>query len=98
MLLLLLLLRVCALYALRQPCKDCQSTPPGCVCSACVGSAVRCACVAPERRARLLFSLTARVCGKKKLTEHPRQHAAVVDKTHGGVIDVASAPGPLSAA
>ena len=52
-------------------------------------------CVTPEVTARRqLFSLTGRVCSnKKQQTELPRQHAAiVVDKAHGGVIDVASAP------
>ena len=29
---------------------------------------------------------------KEQHTEHPRQHAAVIDKAHGGIIDVASAP------
>ena len=35
---------------------------------------------------------------KEQHTEHPRQHATVVDKAHGGVIDVASAPCQPSAA
>ena len=72
----------------------------GAMCSVCVGRVVRCACVAlgPKAR-RLVFSLTGRVCSKKKQhTEHPRQHAAVVDKAYGGVIDVASAPCQPSAA
>ena len=65
----------------------------------CVGLALRCACGAvshapSEPSARSLLSLTARVCSKKQKhhSEHPREHAAVVQKTHGGVIDVASAP------
>ena len=58
----------------------------GALCSACVGRAVWCACVAPEP----YFPLIARVCSKKNNTEHPRQHVAVVDKAHGGAIDVAS--------
>ena len=72
----------------------------GALCSVCVGRAVRCACVAPEPTARrLLFALTGRVCSKQKQhKEHPRQHAVVVDKAHGGVIDVASAPCQPSAA
>ena len=37
------------------------------MCSVRAGRAVRCACVAPEPKARrLLFSLTGRVCSKKK--------------------------------
>ena len=44
---------------------------------------VRGAPKSPEPRARLLSSLTAR---------GPRQHAVVVDKARGGVIDVESTP------
>ena len=68
--------------------------------SVCVERVVRCACVAPESTARrLLFSLTGRVCTRKKQhTEHPRQHAAVFDKAHSGLIDVATAPCQPSAA
>ena len=39
------------------------------------------------------FRLRTALQQKKQHTEHPRQHAAAVfDKAHGDVIDVASAP------
>ena len=87
---------MCVFCAQRQSCEGCQSTPCawGVLCGVRVVRSH-----APEPRARSLFSLTARVCSKtKQHTEHPRQHAAVVHKTHGGVIDSASAPCQDSAA
>ena len=38
----------------------------GAMCSVCVGRAVRSACVAPKPKARQVFSLTGRVCSRKK--------------------------------
>ena len=72
-----------------------NARPGGSKSSECVGRAVRCACVAPEPTTRrILLSLTGRDCRENtQHTDLPRQHAAVVvDKAHGGVIDVASAP------
>ena len=68
------------------------------MCSVCVRRAMRYASVAPKPKARQVFSLTGRASEKEQHTEHPRQHAAVVDKAHGGVIDVASVPCQPSAA
>ena len=38
----------------------------GAMCSVCVGRAVWCACVAPKPKARQFFSLTGRVCSRKR--------------------------------
>ena len=69
------------------------------MCSMCVGRAVRCACVAPKPKAQA-FSLTGRVCSRKRTAHRAPASAcaAVVDKAHGGLIDVASAPCQPSAA
>ena len=69
------------------------------MCSMCVGRAVRCACVAPKPKAQV-FSVTGRVCSRKRTAHRAPASAcaAVVDKAHGGLIDVASAPCQPSAA
>ena len=48
----------------------------------------------PEAKSRLISSLTVRVCSDTKCTQSTCVSLlhAVVDKAHGGVIDVASAP------
>ena len=86
---------VCALCSMAV-----SSTQPGHVVQ-CVRGACCALCVwrghTPQRT--ILSWLTARVGIKKKQhTEQPRRHAAVIDKAHGGVIDVASAPCQPSAA
>ena len=87
-----LLLGVCALdYGSNA--KAVNRRHRGAMSSVCVGRAVRCARVAPEPTARRLLFDRSRLCSKtKQHTEHPRQQAVVVDKAHGGTIDVASAP------
>ena len=101
LLLLLLVLFVCSVRY-GSHAKAVNRRHRGTLCSVFVGRAVRVRVArshAPESRTRRVFSLTARVCRKKnKYREHPRQHAAIADKAHEGVIDVASAPCPPSAA
>ena len=65
----------------------------------CVERAMRCACGAVTRpRAQstiTFFAYRSRLQQKQtqhSTPEHPREHAAVVHKTHGSVIDVPSAP------
>ena len=63
----------------------------------CVGRAARCACSEVTRPRALstttFFADRSLLRQKqKKHSEHSREHAAVVRKTHDGVIDVASAP------
>ena len=69
------------------------------MCSMWVGCAVRFACVAPKHKAQV-FSLTGRACSRKRTGHRAPASAcaAVVDKAHGGVIDVVSAPCQPSAA
>ena len=79
-----------AACAQRQSCEGYQSTlcAWGVLCGMYVARSH-----AQEPRARSLFSLTSRVGSKaKQHPDHPREHAALVHKTYGGVIDVASAP------
>ena len=69
------------------------------VCAWGVLCGVRVSSQIPERSDHYFLGWPVASAAKtKQHTEQPRQHAAVVDKGHGGVMDVASAPCQPSAA